>query len=909
MPVALPYEAVLDLLQGHGAAGPMEGGDTEIAFPPDQIAHYGLLAGDAARGAQCIAFVRPVFGDALRRLVFELMSRFGATVFDDALGCAYVMEEAAELPPAFATVCVAGVQRISSPQQLWPAGLSVPIETDRQVPALIYPNPNPQGVKYVMFDRIEPTERHLHMDFGTRAAACNPGTLRALRQVLLKVDRAQVANPEFAVSFHFTDAEANLLLLESPKIAEAHGRATMVVPGEVMLGAPVAEPAFVMDADWFFSNRQKAAECRKEAQAAHGITIAPGLAGVAALDQLLERLHQAHLAQRGAHPAAQDGFDANLQHWASQAGACLGEIIRSGVGGQWGAVPLMEHRHPVVRTHTGRNCWPKLAALNRIMNGSTAGGQGSIAAYMGELLRNARSATPRNADIAADIPALCHILLGHGQFGNGGLPLQAQIPVARLDFSLDSLKPLDTWLAAVHAQHADLERQVLSNLCLAAGAYLGETVRRNAKRHWNWCNYEDFHATHPAAPGASKSVNNCVLLIGPEIAALPMQTCNVGAWGEKPHSVHAHALQWLAGDQPEPASVGGALEAGAAAPAAAAPAFDFQVDIAARVAELKPLEHDYLKIAAPPWIRTDPLQNLVDSYPTLLRQGRVVWAHLVQANNVLFQPGAGDAPAEVVYDPRGLCQPDELAAAAQGMFKLKGTRPNDAEEARVAEHLTAEISRAFAMPVPQSLSSRGLLASTLLIFRKHLPNRRLSLGHFPVLISDACPGCVMILPGRWWPRAFAEEWGIEEEKPAQPAAVSPPNVRVAKDQLLHVIKPPVPADDEGAWEYLDTLLEEEEARRLVPAKGMLGKLLGRKAEPEERAPDPVFAKYLGQMTQAYPGVCNPPEDIGGRVLTLLVASASVNYVVETARREFGLTVFDSNHMNIVYRPAPKQKRN
>jgi hypothetical protein len=223
----------------------------------------------------------------------------------------------------------------------------------------------------------------------------------------------------------------------------------------------------------------------------------------------------------------------------------------------------------------------------------------------------------------------------------------------------------------------------------------------------------------------------------------------------------------------------------------------------------------------------------------------------------------------------------------------------------IARHLTAEISRAFAMPVPATIAPPGLLLSTVLIFRQHLPNRRLSLGYFPVLISDACEGSVMILPGRWWPRAFAQEWGIEEEAPRQPAPVEKPDVIAAKDQVLHVVKSPVPVVDKAAWEHLDKLLALEEERLVGRNKGGLGRLFARKSEPEARLPDPLFSKYVGSMIKAHPGVCDLPQDLGGKVLTLVVASASVNYVVETARREFGLTVFDSNHVNIVYRPQAK----
>ena len=899
-PAPLPYQAVLDVLQRQGTPGRGPVGDLEIIFPADQIAHYGLLVGDAQQGAQCVALMRPVFGDQLRRLAFELMSVFDAALFDDALGCAYVTGDPQALPATLREACVSGVQRISSPQQLWPAGLWQLAPGPDACPALLFPDPNPQGLKYVKFDSMEAPQQHLHMDFETRAAACNAGTLRALRNVLLKLDTALAANPEVQAFYHFTDPEANLLILESPKIAEARAGATMVVSGEVMLGQPVPEPLFVAEADWFFSNRQKAADLRAQTKTAHGIEIAPGSAGMAALDGLLERMHQAVLKQRGTRPALEDAANEKLLHWADSAGACIGEAIRTDVGGQWGAVTILGQRHPVVHTHTGRNCWPKLVAFNRIMNGT---GQ-SVAAYVDELLRTARSPTPRNSDITAEIPQLCSILLGHAQFHNGGLPLQEKIAVAQLDFSLASLSSLDSYLAAVHTQRAGLAPQALANLALAAGAYLGETVRRNARTHWGWTNYDDFFSTRPANPDMPKSVNTCALLVGPGIAALPMQSCNVGGWGAAAQGVAAQVAQWLADDPEEPAPAPGASSGPG-----------IQIDIRAHMGALKPEDRGYVQIQPPPWIITDELHRLFSHYVELLLEGRVVWGHIVQANNALFAPGDSDSPAEIVYDPSGQTAPDALARIAQQLFKLKGSEPADAEEARVAEHLTSEISRAFAMPVPRGIAGAGLLMSTILVARKHLPNQRLSLGHFPILINDACKGSAMIVPGRWWPRELAQEWGIEEPRPVAPpaapaagqlAGVEPPDLRAYKGELLHMVKAPVPRDDEAAWDYLDQLLAEEEAWRQGEAKGMLGKLLRRREAPEPRTPDPLFAKYLAHMLKEYPGVCDMPEDLGGNLVSLLVAEGSVNYVVETARREFGLIVFAPGAFNLVYRPAPKK---
>lgn len=182
------------------------------------------------------------------------------------------------------------------------------------------------------------------------------------------------------------------------------------------------------------------------------------------------------------------------------------------------------------------------------------------------------------------------------------------------------------------------------------------------------------------------------------------------------------------------------------------------INPAACIASLRGSEHAYVGIPMPPWMEKDRLRKSFDRYPELWRDGKVVWGCIVQANRVLFSSGERDAPGDVVYDPRGLASIEALRAAAGALAALKNTRPEDPVLRAIADHLTGELTRVCGMSVPPGLSQSGLLVSTLLIHRKHLPDNKLSLPIIPLLINDRMPGVATVFPSRWWPSNFLDTW-------------------------------------------------------------------------------------------------------------------------------------------------------
>lgn len=168
-------------------------------------------------------------------------------------------------------------------------------------------------------------------------------------------------------------------------------------------------------------------------------------------------------------------------------------------------------------------------------------------------------------------------------------------------------------------------------------------------------------------------------------------------------------------------------------------------------------------VPRPPWLdRTEPLAVFYRERRRMLARGVVVWAAIVQANKSLFAPADHDAPAEFVYapDPTEPVDPGWLLDVASDLFALKGRADLDAELQPIADHLTNERTYSFGRLVPRSyIAEHAVALTSALVFRRHLPGKRLTGRLVPLLVADEAPRVAMIVPQRFWPgemrKAFA----------------------------------------------------------------------------------------------------------------------------------------------------------
>ena len=171
-------------------------------------------------------------------------------------------------------------------------------------------------------------------------------------------------------------------------------------------------------------------------------------------------------------------------------------------------------------------------------------------------------------------------------------------------------------------------------------------------------------------------------------------------------------------------------------------------------------EQLYLRVRPPRWCRKDGLMGVFRDRGKLLREGNIVPAVLVQTNALLFERGADDAPANVIYSTDADAEQPvaRMLEVARKIFSLKDTKPEDADEARFARMVSNELGRDFRVTVPERLSGElDLTYTTIMVHRRHLPEGRLAVSYFPLVIHPESRAA-MILPARYWPEDFLDDW-------------------------------------------------------------------------------------------------------------------------------------------------------
>jgi len=144
----------------------------------------------------------------------------------------------------------------------------------------------------------------------------------------------------------------------------------------------------------------------------------------------------------------------------------------------------------------------------------------------------------------------------------------------------------------------------------------------------------------------------------------------------------------------------------------------------------------------------------------LLREGTVCYAHIVQANTILFHalPPA-DCPASILYstDP---VEPELLEALSWKIFSYKNQKPEQIPEQwrELARIVTNEYDYSH---IRFQLEKENHMLSfhfhPIMVFRKLLPGRKLRGSLLPVLTHPDCES-VLILPHKYWTAEFKLEW-------------------------------------------------------------------------------------------------------------------------------------------------------
>ncbi|MDP1612108.1 MAG: hypothetical protein Q8M11_13730 [Sulfuritalea sp.] len=782
-PAAMPFDELTDLLV---EVGPVrsEGESYAVQLPPDRYAGYCTIIGTSESGISCIGFEDPLYSDELRRLVWKCIHRFGCTAFSDCLERVYVgLDTQDRLPEAILEGSPLAVRRICSAQQLWPDSLSFP-QSAPDRPALVYRRPGESEGRLQMFDHQGNGDRELYCHLTLHPAACTPGSIAVIIALMRRINDALAHSDEFALFYSFRHNETSLQVMEAAAplpVFQNCRTVTFVKSGEQLFGdgQPIA-PSFFADREIFASSLTQASDLTRDMEP-RGLKLDARLPTLADVDRLLDEQHQLDTGRRQRSEAGEYLVNAEAIRWAVQAGCYLGVLVSRHIGGQWGYVTLGNERLPVVRTHCGTLCQPHLQVLDHIINGRGS----SVAAWFERWAKSDVSATERADDVACNIPGFCQILLGKAHFsGEDGLPLESEIPRQHLDYSVGSLQYLDLYLDSVAAQIERLSYESLSNLELAAGAYLGEVIRSNTrdKSTWIWVNYADFARANPGFSDKRPWHRSMrVFLDSAENTTYPLAQISLRLTDPKVPGTLQMARQLL-GDtapaSPIPTEVPTVPQAGARAemliPDAQMieswPADPTMSAILEGVREklgiwrrlATPTDYSTLRSIGPDWLLHHPLFPTVANQRMLLEKGDVVWGALLQANSLLFSAGPDDHPAAAIYslDTHFESRPSALRCIAHYLFSFKEGAEQAPEDCRaIATWLADERAGEQIFPVSSRLSSRSVQATCHMVFRKHLPPRESMLSGFwfPLLVHDTTEA-VIIAPSKFWPLDLINAW-------------------------------------------------------------------------------------------------------------------------------------------------------
>lgn len=169
----------------------------------------------------------------------------------------------------------------------------------------------------------------------------------------------------------------------------------------------------------------------------------------------------------------------------------------------------------------------------------------------------------------------------------------------------------------------------------------------------------------------------------------------------------------------------------------------------------------YEKLPHPKWLANKPSDSLNLLYTEskqLFKCGKIYYAYLVQANEILFQPNPShDCPACIVIGESDYFDENPIALKhmANKLFSYKNTDDSPEELKKITDAITGELERLYNIPLPPSFcNNQASYFSTIMVFRKHLPNRRLDGSIFPVLCNPQELKSSIILPSRYWTKDF-----------------------------------------------------------------------------------------------------------------------------------------------------------
>jgi len=164
------------------------------------------------------------------------------------------------------------------------------------------------------------------------------------------------------------------------------------------------------------------------------------------------------------------------------------------------------------------------------------------------------------------------------------------------------------------------------------------------------------------------------------------------------------------------------------------------------------------KFKKPFWLGDDPLKQIYENLNILYQSGKVVYAFLVQANEILFKRFPPfNCPANIIFslDEFYKSNPMELQNISQELYSYKNEGDTPPEIKQITDSITDEMNRLFNIPIPLDITeNKQVYFTTIMVHRNHLPKGKLISSLFPVVCDLNSTNTSIILPKKYWTKDF-----------------------------------------------------------------------------------------------------------------------------------------------------------
>jgi hypothetical protein len=168
----------------------------------------------------------------------------------------------------------------------------------------------------------------------------------------------------------------------------------------------------------------------------------------------------------------------------------------------------------------------------------------------------------------------------------------------------------------------------------------------------------------------------------------------------------------------------------------------------------------------PAWMSdNEPLLRVVDGWVHSVKNGKVAWGVVVQANRQLWSTGTEDCPAMVAWSPDDEFESDPatLKAVVAKLHVVQAGSKHPAEFEELHHFLNDDLRRESFLLVPKRLTNgRNVVLSTIMVFRNHLPQGYLAKTTLPICVGEQWDFPVL-LPSVAWTKNLIEWWNTEDK--------------------------------------------------------------------------------------------------------------------------------------------------